>query len=601
MAFIGNQIITLNSLLDLDGQELVLDADADSTIHVSTDDQIDFKIGGTDVATFTNSSSDFVITQAVQDKDIIFKGDDGGSAITALTLDMSEAGNASFNGTVTANAGVVVDNITIDGTEIDLSSGDLTIDVAGDITLDANGQQIFFAKGGTTFGQTSTESTPANFTFECPISDGDIIFKGNDGGSGIEIARFDVSEGGDFLLNKTSSDSGTAGHELLDYGRAVHTANATTVQVVNRLSSDGDIAIFQKDGSTVGAIASSSGDLLIDAPADIILDADGGQIRFKDAGTEIGVISNSSNDLQIVSSVSNADMIFRGNDGGTPFNALTLDMSEAGNASFNGRVTANAGVVVDNITIDGTEIDVSSGDLTLDVANNIILNADGNQIMFADGSTSYGRITSNSSDLTLQSDISDQDITFKGNDGGNFIEAMRIDMSAAGRVYIASSSEPTSSVAGIQLSNPTLSAPKISVGGTTSEITHLTFINGNGGVGQIKTQNTTTSYVTSSDYRLKENIVTDWDATTRLKQLKPSRFNFKTDKATTMDGFLAHEVSSIVPEAITGEKDAVDEDGNIDPQGIDQAKLVPLLTKALQEAISEIDTLKAKVTALESK
>jgi hypothetical protein len=299
--------------------------------------------------------------------------------------------------------------------------------------------------------------------------------------------------------------------------------------------------------------------------------------------------------------VQDTDIIFQGNDGGSTVTALTLDMSEAGNASFNGRVTANAGVVVDNITIDGTEIDVSSGDLTLDVANNIILNADGNQIMFADGSTSYGRITSNSSDLTLQSDISDQDITFKGNDGGNFIEAMRIDMSAAGRVYIASSSEPTSSVAGIQLSNPTLSAPKISVGGTTSEITHLTFINGNGGVGQIKTQNTTTSYVTSSDYRLKENIVTDWDATTRLKQLKPSRFNFKTDKATTMDGFLAHEVSSIVPEAITGEKDAVDEDGNIDPQGIDQAKLVPLLTKALQEAISEIDTLKAKVTALESK
>jgi hypothetical protein len=103
MAFIGNQIITLNSLLDLDGQELVLDADADSTIHVSTDDQIDFKIGGTDVVTFTNSSSDFVITQAVQDKDIIFKGDDGGSAITALTLDMSDAGTAIFNHDITLN------------------------------------------------------------------------------------------------------------------------------------------------------------------------------------------------------------------------------------------------------------------------------------------------------------------------------------------------------------------------------------------------------------------------------------------------------------------------------------------------------------------
>ena len=153
MAFIGNQIITLNSLLDLDGQELVLDADADSTIHVSTDDQIDFKIGGTDVATFTNSSSDFVITQAVQDKDIIFKGDDGGSAITALTLDMSEAGNASFNGTVTANAGVVVDNSTIDGTEIDLSSGNLTIDVAGGIILDTDAGELQVHDGGTEYVQ----------------------------------------------------------------------------------------------------------------------------------------------------------------------------------------------------------------------------------------------------------------------------------------------------------------------------------------------------------------------------------------------------------------------------------------------------------------
>ena len=95
-------------------------------------------------------------------------------------------------------------------------------------------------------------------------------------------------------------------------------------------------------------------------------------------------------------------------------------------------------------------------------------------------------------------------------------------------------------------------------------------------------------------------MVTDWDATTRLKQLKPSRFNFIADADTTVDGFLAHEVSDVVPEAITGTKDAVDEDGNIDPQGIDQSKLVPLLTKALQEAISEIDTLKEKVTALEN-
>ena len=120
-------------------------------------------------------------------------------------------------------------------------------------------------------------------------------------------------------------------------------------------------------------------------------------------------------------------------------------------------------------------------------------------------------------------------------------------------------------------------------------------------VGSIGVGTSSTAFNTSSDYRLKENVVTDWDATTRLKQLKPSRFNFILDADTTVDGFLAHEVSSIVPEAITGEKDAVDAEGNPEYQSIDQSKLVPLLTKALQEAVAKIETLEAKVTALEAK
>ena len=82
------------------------------------------------------------------------------------------------------------------------------------------------------------------------------------------------------------------------------------------------------------------------------------------------------------------------------------------------------------------------------------------------------------------------------------------------------------------------------------------------------------------------------DATTRLKQLKPKRFNFKSDETNTLvDGFLAHEVSGIVPEAITGEKDAVDSEGNPEYQGIDQSKLVPLLVKTIQELEARITTL----------
>jgi hypothetical protein len=112
-------------------------------------------------------------------------------------------------------------------------------------------------------------------------------------------------------------------------------------------------------------------------------------------------------------------------------------------------------------------------------------------------------------------------------------------------------------------------------------------------VGSISTTNTATAYNTSSDHRLKENVTADWDATTRLKQLNPVRFNFIADADTTVDGFLAHEVQSVVPEAISGTHNEVDDDGNPVYQGIDQSKLVPLLVKTIQE-------LEARIVALET-
>ncbi len=136
-------------------------------------------------------------------------------------------------------------------------------------------------------------------------------------------------------------------------------------------------------------------------------------------------------------------------------------------------------------------------------------------------------------------------------------------------------------------------------------------------VGVIEVGTSSTNYITSSDYRLKQNVVGMSGATERLKQLKPSRFNFIADADTTVDGFLAHEVQDIVPEAISGTKDAMrdeeyevtpavlDDDGNVvteavmgtrsvpDYQGIDQSKLVPLLVATIQE-------LEARIAALES-
>ena len=185
--------------VDVNGNDLVLDADGDTKIANGTDDRIEFSIAGTGVGNFTNDSSNFVITSGVQDADIIFKGDDGGSGITALTLDMSDAGKATFNGVVDADAGITVDNITIDGTEIDLSSGDLTLDVAGDIVLDADGGDVKISDDGTHVGSLSNSSS--DFVIESIVSDKDILFKGNDGGSGITALTLDMSGAGAATFN----------------------------------------------------------------------------------------------------------------------------------------------------------------------------------------------------------------------------------------------------------------------------------------------------------------------------------------------------------------------------------------------------------------
>ena len=118
-------------------------------------------------------------------------------------------------------------------------------------------------------------------------------------------------------------------------------------------------------------------------------------------------------------------------------------------------------------------------------------------------------------------------------------------------------------------------------------------------VGKIDHGHSTTQYRTSSDYRLKENAVSISDGITRLKTLKPYRFNFIAEPDKIVDGFFAHEAAVAVPEAVSGTKDEVDSDNNPIIQGIDHSKLVPLLTAALQEAISEIESLKKRVTTLE--
>ena len=130
----------------------------------------------------------------------------------------------------------------------------------------------------------------------------------------------------------------------------------------------------------------------------------------------------------------NTSITFSGSDvitiatGGTT--ALTVDANQ--------KLTANSGVAIDNITIDGTEIDLSSGDLTLDVAGDIILDADGGDVKVSDGGTHIGTFTNSSSDFVITSAVQDNDIILKGDDGGSVITALTLDMSDAGSAHFNS-------------------------------------------------------------------------------------------------------------------------------------------------------------------
>ena len=170
----------------------------------------------------------------------------------------------------------------------------------------------------------------------------------------------------------------------------------------------------------------------------------------------------------------------------------------------------------------------------------------------------------------------------------------RVTLDGAGTLIVGKNTANSSAT------TPNITSAEDDTTATTTSY-HINFTrssaNSTGRIGGITSNYYSTSYATSSDYRLKENVNYDWDATSRLKQLRPCQFTWIGDTTNVLiDGFLAHEVEDIVEDAVVGEKDAtreVDGETVIDPQSIDQAKLVPLLVKTIQE-------LEARIAALEA-
>jgi len=180
----------------------------------------------------------------------------------------------------------------------------------------------------------------------------------------------------------------------------------------------------------------------------------------------------------------------------------------------------------------------------------------------------------------------------------NTANALRARIDSSGNLLVGATATNPSS--GIVLGSSSLGAGNGITCATTltTNAYAASFKNGNGYVGAIITNGSSTAYNTSSDYRLKHDIAPMQNALATVAQLKPVTYKWNADDSESQ-GFIAHELQAVVPDCVTGEKDAVDADGNPVYQGIDTSFLVATLTAAIQEQQQMIETLQAKVAALE--
>ena len=284
---------------------------------------------GDDAAIGYTAAEGLILTGQGSTNDITIKNDADADVIEIPTgtTGVTMAGTLGVAGVVTANAGVVVDNITIDGTQIDLSSGDLTVDVAGDIILDADGGDIFFSDAGTATGK--IRIADADLQIRSLISDEDITFEGNDGGSIIEAMRLDMSEAGSASFNHDI--------QMVDNG-------------LLRMGAGGDL-ILMSDG-TNASIFANEGTLTLDGASNIILDAVG-HISTPTAGTnnvKLGVnagnsITSGGNYNTLIGDEAGTALTTGDNNVAIGFQALDAEDAHGGNVAIGRSAlsTLNAG------------------------------------------------------------------------------------------------------------------------------------------------------------------------------------------------------------------------------------------------------------------
>ena len=264
-----------------------------------------------------------------------------GTKIVFCTLPASKAvikdasGNISIDANKTIEFGDSGETISGDGTHLTIAGSDhINVNAQGELTLSSESNEIFFRDGSTLFLKLQRDGDfNVNFTSN---QDKKIEFIGNDGGSTVDMLVLDGAEAG----KATFSDKVILGaNKVIEFGDSGETISGDGTDMT--VSSSGILNLNSSAATGVAIrLQSSAGGVIVDASSLIVLDADSADngIQYKDGATEMLRIHNSSSDVILHTKVQDKDLIFKGNDGGSDITALTLDMSEAGAATFNDKI-----------------------------------------------------------------------------------------------------------------------------------------------------------------------------------------------------------------------------------------------------------------------